>query len=115
MRQRQRSGGTSPARSSSRVSITRSRFRRPTAPEVLGNVTGAGEIRGQVDAICGRQDQHAREDEQLARQHGPMRVRLGMKGTAGDALATVHSQTPGERDYALDYAASHGDRIEVDV
>lgn len=44
-----------------------------------------------------------------------MRVRLGMKGTAGDALATVHSQTPGERDYALDYAASHDDRIEVDV
>lgn len=99
----------------SRVSITRSRFRRPTAPEVLGIVTGAGEIRGQVDAICGRQDEHAREDEQLARQHGPMHVRLGMEVAAGDALATVHSETPGELDYALEYAASHGDLIEVEV
>ena len=40
---------------------------------------------------------------------------LAWKWRPATPLATVHSETPGERDYALDYAASHGDRIEVDV
>lgn len=44
-----------------------------------------------------------------------MHVRLGAEVAAGDALATVHAETPGELDYALEYAVSHGDLIEVEA
>lgn len=44
-----------------------------------------------------------------------MHVRLGAEVAAGDALATVHAETRGELDYALDYAASHADLIEIEA
>ncbi|WP_292072290.1 thymidine phosphorylase family protein [Brevundimonas sp. UBA7534] len=43
-----------------------------------------------------------------------MHVRLGMEVAAGDALATVHAESRGELDYAMVYAASHTDLIEVE-
>jgi thymidine phosphorylase len=43
-----------------------------------------------------------------------MHARLGDERRAGDPLCTVHAETGGELDYALDYAAAHPDIIEVE-
>lgn len=42
-------------------------------------------------------------------------VRLGTEVAAGQPLLTVHAETAGELAYALDYAASHGDMIEIEA
>ncbi len=44
-----------------------------------------------------------------------MQVRLGSEVAAGQPLLTVHAETAGELAYALDYAASHGDMIEIEA
>ena len=44
-----------------------------------------------------------------------MHVRLGAEVAAGQPLLTVHAESAGELAYALDYAASHGDMIEIEV
>lgn len=44
-----------------------------------------------------------------------MQVRLGTEVSAGQPLLTVHAETAGELAYALDYAASHGDMIEIEA
>lgn len=41
-------------------------------------------------------------------------VRLGTEVATGQPLLTVHAETAGEMAYALDYAASHGDMIEIE-
>ena len=43
-----------------------------------------------------------------------MHVRLGDARRTGDPLCTVHADTPGELEYALDYAAAHPDIIEIE-
>jgi thymidine phosphorylase len=43
-----------------------------------------------------------------------MHVRLGDARRTGDPLCTVHADTPGELEYALDYAAVHPDIIEIE-
>lgn len=44
-----------------------------------------------------------------------MEVRLGHEVAAGQPLVTVHAQTGGELDYALDYAARNLDMIETEA
>jgi thymidine phosphorylase len=44
-----------------------------------------------------------------------MHVRLGLNVRAGDALYTIHAQTPGELDYALDYASANADIIGIET
>lgn len=44
-----------------------------------------------------------------------MQVRLGTEVSAGQPLLTVHAETAGELAYALDYAASHGDMIDIEA
>jgi thymidine phosphorylase len=43
-----------------------------------------------------------------------MHVRLGDARQTGEPLCTVHADTPGELEYALDYAAAHPDIIEIE-
>jgi thymidine phosphorylase len=43
-----------------------------------------------------------------------MHVRLGAEVATGQPLLTVHAETAGEMAYALDYAASHDDMIEIE-
>jgi thymidine phosphorylase len=43
-----------------------------------------------------------------------MHARLGDERRAGDPLCTVHAETRGELEYALDYAATHRDIVEVE-
>jgi thymidine phosphorylase len=42
-----------------------------------------------------------------------LHVRLGEEAFAGEPLLTVHAETPGELTYALEYAASNPDLIEI--
>jgi len=42
-----------------------------------------------------------------------MHVRLGVEVRAGDALYTIHAQSPGELDYALDYASANADLVGI--
>jgi len=44
-----------------------------------------------------------------------MHVRLGSEVRAGDALYTIHAQTPGELDYALDYACANADLVGIEA
>lgn len=44
-----------------------------------------------------------------------LNVRLGDEVAAGEPLLTVHADTPGELQYALDYAAGNPDLIEVEA
>jgi thymidine phosphorylase len=43
-----------------------------------------------------------------------MHVRLGEVVAAGQPLCTVHAETPGELDYAIEYAASTEDIVRVE-
>ncbi len=42
-----------------------------------------------------------------------LHVRLGEEVTRGDPLFTIHAESPGELDYAAQYAAAHGDILVV--
>jgi len=44
-----------------------------------------------------------------------LQARLGDEVAAGQALLTLHAETPGELDYALDYAAANPDLIEIEA
>jgi thymidine phosphorylase len=44
-----------------------------------------------------------------------MHVRLGDEVGSGGAVATVHADTAGELDYALDYAAANPDIVEIEA
>jgi thymidine phosphorylase len=44
-----------------------------------------------------------------------MHARLGDERRTGDSLCTVHAETRGELEYALDYAAAHPDIFEVEA
>ena len=43
-----------------------------------------------------------------------MKVRLGDRIEPGQPLCTVHAQTEGELQYALDYASANSDIFELD-
>ena len=42
-------------------------------------------------------------------------MRLGEEAAAGQPLLTVLAETPGELDYALEYAAANPDLIEIEA
>lgn len=42
-----------------------------------------------------------------------MHVKLGQLVEAGDAICTIHAESRGELDYALDYADAHRDFVEI--
>jgi thymidine phosphorylase len=44
-----------------------------------------------------------------------MQTRLGQEVAAGGRLVTVHAETPGEMDYAMEYAAANPDMIEIEA
>ena len=43
------------------------------------------------------------------------RLRIGHRVGAGEPLFDVHAQTPGELDYALEYAAKHPDIFALEA
>jgi thymidine phosphorylase len=43
-----------------------------------------------------------------------MHVRLGDVVATGQPVCTVHAETPGELDYAIEYAASTEDIVRID-
>jgi thymidine phosphorylase len=44
-----------------------------------------------------------------------MQTRLGQEVAGGGRLVTVHAETPGEMDYAMEYAAANPDMIEIEA
>lgn len=43
-----------------------------------------------------------------------MKVKLGDEVVSGEPLLVVHAETPGDVDYALDYAAANPNMVEID-
>jgi thymidine phosphorylase len=81
--------------------------RRPQTAPADGYVTGIDNRRiAKVAKLAGAPGSKAAGVE--------MQVRLGDKVSAGQPLYTLHAETVGELDYALDYASANPDVVRID-
>ena len=80
--------------------------RRPVLAAVTGSTTAIDNRRiARVAKLAGAPDAKAAGLE--------MHVRLGDRVEAGQPLYTIHAETPGELDYALEFAVGNDDIFSV--
>ncbi|MFN3388774.1 MAG: thymidine phosphorylase family protein [Allosphingosinicella sp.] len=86
---------------------TMAAFQRPLASVRSGRVTHVDNRKvAQLAKLAGAPD--------VKTAGVAMNVKLGDEVVSGDTLLVVHADTPGDVDYALDYAAANPNMIEID-
>ena len=82
------------------------RYRRDMKATIAGRVAAVDNRRiARVAKLSGAPEAKAAGVE--------LHVRIGEAVAVGDPLYTVHAETPGELDYALEYAAANRDVVYI--